>query len=218
MRMLLASLAMLVAAGATAQEWAGAVIEGDPSRGQQLASAGMGAEVAPCATCHGMDGKGDPAAGVPRIAGQPAFYLTKQLDDFTTGHRVSEVMAPIAKNLNRDQKRDVSLYYAEQAAPASPAPAAAPEQLARGKAIVERGLRDGAVQGCANCHGPEARGLPPNGPVLAGQHPDYLKTQLRKWRSGERKNDSAGVMRGIASELKDEDVEAVAAYLASVRP
>lgn len=42
---------------------------------------------AACATCHGPDGRGDPARGAPDIAGQPAAYLLNQLRLFKRDRR-----------------------------------------------------------------------------------------------------------------------------------
>ncbi|MGH7443695.1 MAG: c-type cytochrome, partial [Longimicrobiales bacterium] len=39
----------------------------------------------PCTGCHRPGGEGNPAAGVPRIAGQSQYYIAKQLLSYTHG-------------------------------------------------------------------------------------------------------------------------------------
>lgn len=72
--------------------------------------------------------------------------------------------------------------------------------------------RDTAAQ-CRTCHGIDGIGQMPNVPNLAGQNELYLKTQLRAFRSGERK---APQMSVIAAGLRDEDIENLAAWYASI--
>ena len=51
------------------------------ARGAGAPAAQSDAAIAPCQACHGAHGEGMAAAHVPRIAGQSADYLKKQLDD-----------------------------------------------------------------------------------------------------------------------------------------
>lgn len=63
---------------------------------------------------------------------------------------------------------------------------------------------------CAACHG--IQGHSPNNPVwpkLAGQHPNYLRKQLRGFKSGARKNET---MSPMAAPLGEQDIEDLAAY------
>src|SRR3954454_8410250 len=70
-----------------------------------------------CGQCHGADGKGDPSGPYPRLAGQAALYLYKQLDDYASGSRKNEVMGPIAQALSDQERQDAAAYYAGQNAP-----------------------------------------------------------------------------------------------------
>ena len=63
-------------------------------------AASAAAEVAPCAACHGEHGEGMAAAHVPRLAGQAADYLQKQLDNYADGSRDNPIMANFAKALS----------------------------------------------------------------------------------------------------------------------
>jgi cytochrome c553 len=57
----------------------------------------------PCEACHGAHGEGMAAAHVPRIAGQSADYLKKQLDDHADGTRNNPIMANFAKALSEQR-------------------------------------------------------------------------------------------------------------------
>jgi cytochrome c553 len=68
---------------------------------------------------------------------------------------------------------------------------------------------------CANCHGDEGVSKMPEVPNLAGQNPAYLLEQIRKFGSGERKDQ---FMQGLIKVLKDEERVQVALYYASMPP
>ena len=66
---------------------------------------------------------------------------------------------------------------------------------------------------CAACHGDGNKTLDGTYPRLAGQYPDYLAKALREYKSGKRKN---LVMQGQAQNLKDKDIDDIAAYFGSL--
>ncbi len=172
-----------------------------------------------CFQCHGMDGKGDAAAVFPRLTDQVYKYLYDSLKDYASGVRQNPVMSPIAQALSDQDMRDVSAYYAAQKrADYGPQPPISPELIARGGSIAAIGHAGRGVQGCINCHGPDGVGLPPTYPYLAGQYAAYLEAQLRAWQTGERKGDGFGIMENIAKRMSDEEIRAVSAYYASIRP
>src|ERR1700676_2586032 len=72
---------------------------------------------APCDSCHGANGEGMAAAHVPRIAGQSAEYLKKQLDDYAAGTRDNPIMANFAKALSGQQRAKFAARYAAMSAP-----------------------------------------------------------------------------------------------------
>jgi cytochrome c553 len=73
-----------------------------------------------CAQCHAFNGVSDGSGAFPRIAGQSAYYLAKQLRDFTSGIRVNAIMTPVAGALTADDIVDVAAYYAGIEAPFLP--------------------------------------------------------------------------------------------------
>ena len=65
---------------------------------------------------------------------------------------------------------------------------------------------------CAACHGPDGNSVNPDWPNLAGQHSEYLVTQLGYFKSGERKNVN---MNAMAAPLSPEDMADIASYFAA---
>lgn len=196
------------------------MLGGDAVAGQRVAmgrnSAGMASA---CFRCHGLDGGGDAGGAFPRLAGQPAFYLYKQLVNYSDGSRPNDVMTPIALQLTPQERRDVAAFYSAAAAPYRPPPGRVDARLLqRGATLAAVGSQAQRMPSCVSCHGPEGRGLPPNGPSLAGQDANYLMLQLQWWAEGRRRNDALGVMADVARALSDEDRRAVSAYFASVPP
>jgi cytochrome c553 len=62
---------------------------------------------------------------------------------------------------------------------------------------------------CQACHGADGIGISAEIPNLAGQKTVYIQTQLKAFKSGDRKHD---VMGPIAKQLSDADVENLAAF------
>ena len=76
-----------------------------------------------------------------------------------------------------------------------------------------------AITVCGTCHGQQGNGTQPKFPRLAGQNANYLATQLKAFRSQERGDpDAIGYMWGMAAELDDDSIAALAAYYAAQKP
>lgn len=185
---------------------------------QRIAVMGDGHGHASCAACHAANGAGQPALGIPRLAGLPADYLARQLAYFADGERDSVIMAPYAKRLDATQREAVARYFASQAPQtldaAPPAPSA--ELLAHGKDLYEHGLSAFHTPACVQCHGIGAQGVDGFSPSLAGQSPGYVVRQLKQWRSGVLRGATGKFMRAEAAHLSDRDIEAVASYVATL--
>lgn len=190
----------------------------DPAVGRAIVVGGKTSTITPCFSCHGLDGIGDGTGAFPRLAGQAAFYLYKQLIDYASGARPNDIMAPIARQLTEQQMEDVAAYYSSRKALYFPPSEVDPKVLEHGRHIAEQGLEEGDVQACVFCHGPNGAGNPPSFPYLAGQYAPYTELQMRFWKENIRQNDPLDVMRDIAKRLSEEDVRAVALYFETVRP
>jgi cytochrome c553 len=85
---------------------------GDPAviaQGKGIFEEGLPArQIPPCATCHGAhaEGKGP----FPRLAGQHAPYLLKQLLVIQNVLRTAPVMHGVIKDISRDQMQAVAAY------------------------------------------------------------------------------------------------------------
>jgi len=168
-----------------------------------------------CASCHGPRGDSISPA-FPKIAGQRAEYLENQLKAFRDRTRADPMaqayMWGMTSQLGDDAIKKLAVFYSGQK-PAS-GKAGNPKLAQTGKAIYEGGIPAEKVQACATCHGKNAEG---NGifPRLAGQHAEYLVKQLVLFKSSMREGGNAPVMHNVSTGIAFEQMEAVAAYLAS---
>jgi len=168
-----------------------------------------------CASCHGDLGQGK--ENTPRLAGLPADYIVKQLDDFAAGRRLNESMRVVANTLSDSEKKALAEYYANLRVPSNARPELGGD-LARGEELALRGDWSRNVPSCFSCHGPSGFGVAPEFPALAAQHPAYTANQLAAWAGGHRNNSSLDLMERISRKLSDTDRRAVADYLASLPP
>lgn len=172
-------------------------------------SGGDGGAANACFSCHGLGGQGDGVAA-PRLAGLTVGYMQKQLDDYAAELRPDPIMTPIARRLDRDDRRAVAAYYAAMPAPATGGtPAPAPVLYRVGDPA--RGLL-----ACASCHGEAGQGVGAGNPALTGQPAGYLREQLSRWNRAERRNDPRGVMAAAVAPLTPEEMRQLAAWLATL--
>jgi cytochrome c553 len=172
-----------------------------------------------CAACHAADGNSTAAAN-PKIAGQIAEYLDKQLRDFKPQAgkkpaRESAVMTGMVSNLSEADMKGLAAYYAGQAL--RPAAAADKELAQLGQKLWRGGNLATGVPACAGCHGPAGAGIASQYPRLGGQFAEYVAAQLKAFQEGGRANDTNAVMRGVAARLTEREIRAVAEYAAGLR-
>jgi cytochrome c553 len=187
----------------------------DVGRGAVIAAQGVAPSVPACAQCHAYNGASDGSGAFPRIGGQSAFYLAKELRDYASRVRTNAVMTPIAKALSSDAIADVAAYYASVSAPYLPLASPDAMLIRRGEQLAKIGDETKDLQACDNCHGPGGAGEPPAIPYLAGQYEHYIAFQLTMWKRGFR-NNSPDAMADIAKRLDAQDIAAVAAYFQQV--
>ena len=184
----------------TVPSWAQA---GDPGAGQ--------AKAATCSACHGADGNSTNAEW-PKIAGQHAGYITKQLMEFKAAKvRNNALMTGMVAALSEQDMKDLAAYYSTQ----SMSGGFADEKLVElGKRIYRGGNAESGVPACMACHGPQGLGDPMGGFArLAGQHATYVQAQLEMFRQGTRSNDEKRMMRDIALKMTPDEMKAVASYI-----
>lgn len=180
-----------------------------------IVTAGDGAAVA-CASCHGVDGAGNAQAGFPVLAHMPPAYFTKQIADFKAGSRANPIMSPIAAAMSAQDIEASARYYASLSRPDPKSTTADTTVLARGRDLAVGGAWDRDVPPCFKCHAADGLGVEPAFPPIAGQHAPYTVSQLQGWKTGARSNDPQGLMKSVAEKLTDEEIQAVAEYLASI--
>jgi cytochrome c553 len=168
------------------------------------------AKSAACAACHGVDGNSTNGEW-PKLAGQGARYLEKQLLEFKAGKRVNAIMSGQAAPLSEVDIADLAAYYASQKVRAG---AADPAVVKQGERLYRGGNSGTGIAACMACHGPSGSGNPmARFPALSGQHPAYVAKALQDYRSGARDNDPNAMMRRIAERLSDREIKAVAQYI-----
>lgn len=192
---------------------AGAPI-GDPVAGEGKA--------AMCEGCHGGKGNSE-SAEFPRLAGQYAGYIVKQIKDFQSSLRANnETMAGMAATVTDMQDaKDIASYFSQQKMVKEALTKIDKKKADKGEEIFVKGKPEKDLYACVNCHGERGKGKGPNVPtfpVIGGQHRDYLIKNLKDFQAGTRANDPALMMSDIAKKMSAEDIEAVAEYLSSQLP
>ena len=173
---------------------------------------GQATSTAVCGACHTADGsRGSPAN--PILAGQHPEYLAKQLAEFKAGKRDNAIMKGFSGTLSDDDMKNVAAFYAGKSA--KPGFSKNKALVGLGEKIYRGGIAERKVPACSGCHGPTGAGIPSQYPRLAGQHADYTEAQLLAFRGGVRKNNAQ--MTGVATGMNDQDIKAVADYIAGLR-
>ena len=187
--------------------------QGDVEKGKQKSML--------CAACHMADGNSI-IPMYPKIAGQYQSYIEKQLHDFklagATGGkkgRNDPIMIPMTMALSDEDISDLAAYFSAN-------------EISKGVAI-DDALKEKAeklylagdvereITACAACHGKNGLGLDSAGfPSLAGQHAEYIKLSLNKFKKGERGNDANKIMQDNAKNLTQEDIELLSKYISSL--
>lgn len=165
-----------------------------------------------CFICHGIDGESSSPV-FPRLAGQNAAYVARQLADYKSGRRVSSAMQPMVRDLNAADFRALGAWFASRKPQAHAVEDAELAQV--GRFIYHRGNPYSGVAACAACHGPQGHGTEAL-PRLAGQHALYTENQLKAFNKRQRTNDNA-VMHLIASKLTELEMKAVSSYLSGLQ-
>lgn len=172
--------------------------QGDATAGQAL--------YAVCTACHGAAAEGNQALNAPKLTGQPAWYLIKQLQAFKQGLRGADdrdvyarQMAPFAAILADEAAvRNVVAYI-------TALPDERPASTIHGNPDRGRAL----YTTCISCHGKDGEGVwSTNAPRLSNMSDWYMKRQLQNFRDGVRgahpQDFNGAQMAAMARVLKDE--------------
>ena len=184
-----------------------------PSTAAGTKEAGQ-AKSATCVACHGVDGNSVNPEW-PSIAGQHPTYIVRQLKAFKGGQRQNVLMTPMAAMLTDQDMEDLAAYFSSQTLRGGEAD---PTRLKLGQKLYRSGNVAKQVAACASCHGPAGKGnLAAGWPSIQGQHALYVANQLRAYKAGPRASDPNQMMRNVAAQLSDEEIDAVASYVQGLR-
>jgi cytochrome c553 len=159
-----------------------------------------------CAGCHGADGISQTPL-TPSLAGEPDEFVQWQLVYFRSGARKSEVMGSVAQTLSNEEIRNLGGYYASLAPPK-------PEAATPPDALAQRGEKIALQHRCQSCHSDNYSGYVAAA-RLAGQREDVLLKALRDFKSGTRVGSGVASMGDVTYELNDDDMRALAHYMAA---
>jgi cytochrome c553 len=175
------------------------VKSGKPEHGKEVAGV--------CAGCH------NEVSANPKLEGQLATYLYRQLRDYKDGSRLdpSTAMKGVAATLSEQDMADVAAWYSQQ----QPMQGLGGAEDATGIAAVGDGKR--MEPACSACHGGSGQGEKVDAPRLAGQKLEYLEKTLLDYKSGGRHNDVYARMRLIASKLSEAEIKQLAQYYARLK-
>jgi cytochrome c553 len=118
------------------------------------------------------------------------------------GQRIIEMPEDLERTEFRDDSSGFIAYVPEGS-------------LKRGKQLVT--TRPDGKTACAKCHGASLQG-DGNVPPIAGRSPSYIVRQLFDMQSGARSGAASLQMRRQVGKLSVDDMIAIAAYLASLKP
>ncbi len=165
-----------------------------------------------CSACHGMDGNST-VPTFPKLAGRHPEYLVRELKQFVSGYRKSEIMTPIATALDPDDFKALGEYFGAQ----KPSSNQVTDQAAAaiGRKLYLDGDEQKGLPSCAGCHSSDGVGRS-RFPRLAGQHKEYLIEQMYNFRNDVRNYGAARFMREVTKRMSDDEIKSVAEFLSGL--
>jgi cytochrome c553 len=160
-----------------------------------------------CVGCHGDNGISQ-TENIPSLAGQLDQFIQWQLVFFRAGTRKNEQMQPVVEQLNNDDIRNLGAYFASLTPPKATKPDDNPD-------LSKKGAQAASGRRCASCHGDSFAGTKAVARI-AGQREEYLVKALRDYKSGVRAGGAMAAMADVAYPLSEEEIEALAHYLANL--
>jgi cytochrome c553 len=161
-----------------------------------------------CVGCHGEKGISQ-TENIPSLAGQQDQFIQWQLVFFRSGARKNEQMQPIAEQVSNEDIRNLGAYFASLTPPKDPKPDDNPD-------LSKKGAQAAVGRRCASCHTDSYAGTKAVA-RLAGQREEYLVKALHDYKSGVRSGGAGAAMADVAYPLSDEEITALAHYLAHLQ-
>ena len=136
-------------------------------------------------------------------AGASSSCLLRDGGTEPIGHRIIEIPEDPFRTANRDPHSPFLAYVP-------------PGSIAKGEALVKTGGSGKTIQ-CAICHGDELKGLG-EVPRIAGLQPVYIARQLICIQNGSSAGTAVALMKKVVSNLSEDDIISISAYLGSLPP
>jgi cytochrome c553 len=176
---------------------------GVPAHAADTAAGKAKAEI--CAGCHGDNGISQ-TENIPSLAGQQDQFIQWQLVFFRSGSRKNEQMQPIVEQLSNEDIRNLGAYFATLTPPKDSKPDDNPD-------LSQKGAQAAVGRRCNSCHTDSFAGTKAVARI-AGQREEYLLKALHDYKSGVRSGGGGAAMADVAYPLSDEEITALAHYLA----
>jgi cytochrome c553 len=160
-----------------------------------------------CQGCHKADAAGVREGVYPRLTGQHASVLIKQITEIRAGIRLNPKMLPFVEDpaISMEEIGDIAAYL-NTLTSARENGKGAEDMSVKGKKIYTDNK-------CSRCHGVNGEGdAAKSFPAVAAQHYDYLIREMKWIRQGVRGNSHPEMVKAIAK-FSQNDLEAVASYL-----
>jgi cytochrome c553 len=172
---------------------------GDPVKGKESFRG--------CQGCHKSDAAGVREGVYPRLTGQHASVLIKQITEIRAGIRSNPKMLPFVEDpaISMEEIGDIAAYLSSLTSVRENGKGAE-DMSAQGKKVF-------LANKCFECHGKNGEGNAAKSyPVLASQHYGYLLREMGLIKTGVRGNSNPDMVKAI-SKLSQADLEAAADYL-----
>lgn len=160
-----------------------------------------------CIGCHGANGNTPVAPNYPKIGMQNKVYTINQLNDFKNAKRTNgtaALMTGMVAALTEQDMQKLATYLSRK-------PEQKPLKTAKEKSVAADLYFDKA---CVACHG--ANGTKPvmdAYPEIGGQSEIYLLAQMKDIKTGARNNSHSVAMQNIMSNVSDNEMATLAAWL-----
>jgi len=201
-------------------------LEADLQNGQEINEV--------CAGCHGEHGQGGKEGEYPRLAGQPAAFLVRQLELFRERDRPNLAMVEYVdhRQMPDPDIADISAYLASIELPTRlpPVDESAPEydaleRLLEARKVMQIPPAEGDVEvgrklyrkECASCHGRDGWGDHKKAvPMLTGQYTNYLWRQVDQYLAGSRIHDPEAPEDRLLAEFTRTELRDIFAYVSTL--
>lgn len=181
-------------------------------------TSGITSKLNRCVTCHTITGN-SVVPTWPKLAEQHPDYMLKQLFEFKkgkVGNRFDPTMFGMIQGISEEEMYELVDHFSKQTLEKSKIKVDK-NTFENGKGIYLYGDIDSKLVACVGCHGMDGTGNKlANFPSLKWQHKEYLMTQMKKFKSGDRSNDVNSIMRDVVSNMSEVQMDSVATYISFI--